>query len=350
MKIGEFSKASGLPVSVLRYYDDCGLLCPVFTDRFTGYRYYKREQLEICRCIRDLKAAGFTLSEIKKFFAADGGERERAFLKKREALTEKLRRLEALQIELTEVDFMKISDDVILRENIVVPFVNDEEVIGKWEIVGGAEGSGLGGANRELYFLTEGERYWCFGWTKGKLLYDDGRCTSANDYTLERREDGLYMTIALKAYDYPKSGATEEITLRRLDNEHYSVEDIARKDRIDLPFVGDERVLGRWVVFDFIRRMEDFDPNEPSGRRDLYFKEIEFLENGSCTSVYGDETIRGDDMQVWTKGCVLRKWNSTACAYEYKRYGEKEFLIIEWKSGDYRWGGCNTNYYVFIRG
>lgn len=26
MKIGEFSKASGLPVSVLRYYDECGLL------------------------------------------------------------------------------------------------------------------------------------------------------------------------------------------------------------------------------------------------------------------------------------------------------------------------------------
>ena len=48
MKIGEFSKASGLPVSVLRYYDECGLLSPVFTDRFTGYRYYKRDQLAVC--------------------------------------------------------------------------------------------------------------------------------------------------------------------------------------------------------------------------------------------------------------------------------------------------------------
>ncbi len=74
MKIGEFSKASGLPVSVLRYYDECGLLSPVFTDRFTGYRYYKREQLAVCCCISELKAVGFTLSENKKVF--HGGQRE----------------------------------------------------------------------------------------------------------------------------------------------------------------------------------------------------------------------------------------------------------------------------------
>ncbi len=350
MKIGEFSKASGLPVSVLRYYDDCGLLCPVFTDRFTGYRYYNREQLKVCRCISELKAAGFTLSEIKSYFTADGGEREKAFLQKKEALMEKLKRLEALQNELTGVNFMKISEDVILRENIDIPFENDDDVIGKWEIVSGCESTGLGGANRELYFLPEGERYWCFGWTKGKLLYDDGRCTSANDYVLERRGGELYMTIALKSYDYPKSGKIETVTLRCIDNVRYTREGIARKDRIDLPFIDDKRVLGRWVVFDFIRRKDDFDPNEPSGRRDLYFKEIEFLENGSCTSVYGGDTIRGDDMQVWTKGYVLRKWNSTACAYDIRQSGEKEYLIIEWKSGDYRWGGCDTNYYVFIRG
>ena len=28
----------------------------------------------------------------------------------------------------------------------------------------------------------------------------------------------------------------------------------------------------------------------------------------------------------------------------------KDFLIIEWKSGDYRWGDFPTDYYVFVRG
>lgn len=130
----------------------------------------------------------------------------------------------------------------------------------------------------------------------------------------------------------------------------YTKEEIARKDRTALSFVRDEQVLGRWVAFDFIRGRGDFDPNRSSGSRNFYFKEIEFFGNGSCTSVYGNETIRGDDRQVWTKGYVLRKWNSTACAYEIEWSGEREYLIIEWKSGDYRWGGCDTDYYVFVIG
>ncbi len=54
-------------------------------------------------------------------------------------------------------------------------------------------------------------------------------------------------------------------------------------------------------------------------------------------------------MQTWTKGYVLRKFNSTACAYEIRREDGRDFLIIEWKSGDYRYGGFDTNYYVFVR-
>lgn len=350
MKIGEFSRACGLPISVLRYYDECGLLSPVYTDRFTGYRYYAEEQLAVCRSIRVLKEAGFTLAEIKKLLAATGsGERERLFQKKQEALTETLKRLEALRKIMTGVEFMK-RDEVILRENIDLPFEDDEEVVGKWELVGTPEEyARIGGQKREIYFLPGGERYWCYGWTKGKLLYEDGICTSANDYTLERRGNDLFMTVAMKAYDYPKSGKIETVTLRQVDRVRYTKEEITRKDRIDFPFVTDDRVLGRWVVFDFLRRRSDFDPNEPSGRSDLYFKEITFFENGSVTSVYGGETVRGDEKQVWTKGYVLRKWNSTACAYEIVRSGEREYLIIEWKSGDYRWGGCDTDYYVFVR-
>ena len=52
-------------------------------------------------------------------------------------------------------------------------------------------------------------------------------------------------------------------------------------------------------------------------------------------------------MQEWTNGYVLRKWNKTACAYEIKNIGGADYLFIEWKSGDYRWGGFETDYYVF---
>ena len=32
-----------------------------------------------------------------------------------------------------------------------------------------------------------------------------------------------------------------------------------------------------------------------------------------------------------------------------KVFGGKEYLIIEWKSGDYRFGGRDTDYYVMAR-
>ncbi len=65
MKIGEFAKACGISISALRYYDEQGLISPVYTDRFTGYRYYGKGQLEVCKKIGMLKAAGFSLTEIK---------------------------------------------------------------------------------------------------------------------------------------------------------------------------------------------------------------------------------------------------------------------------------------------
>ena len=41
--------------------------------------------------------------------------------------------------------------------------------------------------------------------------------------------------------------------------------------------------------------------------------------------------------------------NHTACAYEIVTVEDTDYMIIEWKSGDYRWGGYDTDYYVFIR-
>lgn len=75
----------------------------------------------------------------------------------------------------------------------------------------------------------------------------------------------------------------------------------------------------------------------------------EFLPEGKCISIYGDEVIAGDRMQTWTRNFVLRKWNSTACQYEICVLDEKEYLLMEWKSGDYIWGGRETDYYIFQR-
>ena len=60
MQIGAFAKLCGTKISVLRHYDKTGLLHPDYTDRFTGYRYYAKEQMADFLKISALKAAGFS--------------------------------------------------------------------------------------------------------------------------------------------------------------------------------------------------------------------------------------------------------------------------------------------------
>ncbi len=78
---------------------------------------------------------------------------------------------------------------------------------------------------------------------------------------------------------------------------------------------------------------------------------MEFQPEGEVVSYYGygNDVIRGKNMQEWTRGYILRKWNQSACAYELQTIDGVEYLLVEWKSGDYRWGGFDTDYYVFVR-
>lgn len=353
MKIGELAKVCGISVSALRYYDEHGLLVPDYIDKFTGYRYYGKGKITVCKKIVMLKDAGFSLTEIKNIIRENDSETIRGiFLSKRDEIKKILKKLDETEKNMLGVDFMeknKNSGDLKpIRENINIPFEADEELIGRWEIVSEADAK-IGGKKRQVFFLPNGEWYWCYSWTRGKFLFDDGVNAYASDLAVEKRSDGLYMVIDLKSYDYIKSGKTEAVTLKKLDSKRYAKDEIARKDNIDIPFEEDAKVIGKWTAFDFISSKSEFDPQKPHCEQSkFFFKEIEFFPNGGCVSVYGDETV-GSGMQTWTRGFVLRKWNSTACAYEIRRENGKDFLIIEWKSGDYRWGGFDTDYYVFVK-
>ena len=93
LKIGTFSKLSRLSIRMLRRYDELGLLQPVHTDPFTGYRYYREEQLTTAGRIAALRDMGFGLSAIGALLE-DGGREE---LDRR--LAEQQRVLEALLAE-----------------------------------------------------------------------------------------------------------------------------------------------------------------------------------------------------------------------------------------------------------
>ena len=66
LQIGEFSKICQVSVKTLHHYDKIGLLAPAEVDRFTGYRYYKLEQIDTMNYIQRLKRYGFSLEEIQQ--------------------------------------------------------------------------------------------------------------------------------------------------------------------------------------------------------------------------------------------------------------------------------------------
>ena len=64
LKIGNFSKLSGLSIETLYYYEKIGLLKPFYIDAETNYRYYASEQLATVNKILVFKDTGFSLQQI----------------------------------------------------------------------------------------------------------------------------------------------------------------------------------------------------------------------------------------------------------------------------------------------
>ena len=72
--IGELARASGLPVSALRFYDGAGVLVPASVDARTGYRRYAPAQVPAARLVARLRRVGLPLASVRALLdGADPG-------------------------------------------------------------------------------------------------------------------------------------------------------------------------------------------------------------------------------------------------------------------------------------
>lgn len=101
LRIGEFSKLTGVSIGTLRYYDEIDLFKPKEIDLFTNYRYYTEEQIEDIRLINKLKSLDFTLDEIKDNWNNFTNE---LFLKKKQEIESKLL---DINIKIKEIDKLR---------------------------------------------------------------------------------------------------------------------------------------------------------------------------------------------------------------------------------------------------
>lgn len=157
-------------------------------------------------------------------------------------------------------------------------FINDESVIGKWKNIGWIGNTyctllndlnNESGEYDELYFLPNGEPYWIFeGWTKGFLLIHYG----GDEPILTYRYD--IQKIDNKKYLFLRLDNKTEIFVK-VNCKHYTKATLGKHDNIDLPFIYDERVLGKWKSVGFVDTIENFSSdNESNG---LYLKEMNFF-------------------------------------------------------------------------
>jgi DNA-binding transcriptional MerR regulator len=75
--IGRLARLTGLSVGALRHYDEVDLLRPVDVDRFTGYRRYAAEQVDVARAIARLRDLEVPLEEIRAVLGTDDPTEQR---------------------------------------------------------------------------------------------------------------------------------------------------------------------------------------------------------------------------------------------------------------------------------
>lgn len=227
-------------------------------------------------------------------------------------------------------------------------FINDETAIGKWKNIGcicDTKSLSLerlndkSGEFEDLYFLPNGEDYWIFeGWTKGILLIHYG----GNEPVLTYRYD--IQGIDGKDYLFLRLDHKTEVFVK-IDSNRYAKATLGNHDNINMPFVDDDTVIGKWGSVGFGSRefAESFSPDKKCD--DLYLKSIEFFANGELTQKYMDDVWH----DKWTKGFVLNLHRITAASYEIRYINGSDYLFMEWKMGNYIYGGMKPDYYVFAR-
>lgn len=244
-----------------------------------------------------------------------------------------------------------------------LPFEDQPELLGRWEMVdqlccreafcpGHPKTEGPFGIP-EIFFLPGGEPYWIFGWSKGVLLTSMGypKQNSRNRYTVELIEGQRYLFVEMKLTDFHLHGGRPEIwVLRQADHRAYTKEALRRKDRLDLPFREDPQVLGLWRVCGIAQKPEDFDPDAPRPEENaLFWKTVRFDPGGNCRVAYADGSVYERPDYTWTKGAVLCPLSQVAQSYALRRIKGCDYLLIQWKNGDYVYGGREPAYYVFRR-
>jgi hypothetical protein len=278
---------------------------------------------------------GFSLDEIKSFSTEDLNEKIKNYENQIMNLKKNIYTLECLSKDGKERKTMKT-------------FINDENAIGKWELVGVAKtkndfiNNNLLDLNdeqnddvsiKDLYLMENGKNYWVVSWTKG-IIYICG-----NEYPYEINNDLMYV----KFIDPINTDNYKTAVYKRIDRKNHTLSEIENKDDINIPFEKDEKLIGFWKSVDFVPNINVFTPNKIRSKN-LFLEKISVSPDDEVTITFKNGNIR---KTKYSRNYIINLCcENTLCKYIFKEINNKTYIIIEWKSGDYVFGKMINGYYV----
>jgi bla regulator protein BlaR1 len=181
-------------------------------------------------------------------------------------------------------------------------------------------------------------------WTKGMIINSNEK--TASKYEIMNIKGSDYMFCEWKSGDYVLGGMQPQLyVLKKADNKDYSnYSPSAKTDKVDYPFADDPQVIGKWKSVDFVKAIDDFNPEKQNWVFGLTLTGLDFGADGVLSESFGDEKY--SESISWTKGLVLSQKALTASAYTIKEINGSTYLFYEWKSGDYVYRGMQPYYYV----
>ncbi len=256
-----------------------------------------------------------------------------------------------------------VSKIAMHRDKIDYPFVNDDQIIGRWQsvdIVNEIDEFKVDSKSfkgdlyvKELNFLQNGKvSKTAFTWTKGLILSQSDK--TASKYVIKEINGSTYMFFEWKNGDYTlwgrkpsyyvmkKISSTPSLTTNMLGKEVGTT----KTDKVDYPFVEDSQVIGNWKSVDFVKNTNEFKPGVQSWQTDLFVNSLNFSKGGTVNLGVVKDGKTASVNLTWTKDLVIDKKNKTASKYIIKEINGSTYMFYEWKSGDYTEAGMQPWYYV----
>ncbi|MBQ4510543.1 MAG: MerR family transcriptional regulator [Clostridia bacterium] len=250
-----------------------------------------------------------------------------------------------------------------IRESVPSHFENDENAIGRWELIDtlacyeqfNIQKLKDRRGDKEIYFLPDGENFYQYTWTNGYLIYHNAGQITKNPYTIKEFDGAAFMLIEMRLF-YGRYGGKPIIwVLKKISSKKYSANEIRIQDEIPVEFINDVNVIGKWKAFDIALKVDSyFSESERFLELDkLFWHSAEFLESGLLINEFKGQITKKlytlDNFR-WTNGCIMDINELVVSKYIIKQFKGEDYLFIEWKSGDYKFGGKVNCYYVFKRG